>query len=228
VFIFQSVELGLINYWPLDNHVNDTVGGAHMYNGYNFEFVSDRFGDPNSAIRFTEGYYQIPPGVYFNGDYTISVWIKAINTLDAGIIMDFGNSGSDKIKFMTSYTSYVSYAVKPTFYVYTRSSYSTIETSNSLTIGQWTHLLFTSSENSGSVYMNGLLIGKTNNIFTPRNINRTSNYIGRSDGYSNLWADLDDLKIYNRSMSPAEINALFLQQVKTASSNLLGYKMFIY
>jgi hypothetical protein len=29
-------------------------------------------------------------------------------------------------------------------------------------------------------------------------------------------------------MSPAEINALFLQQVKTASSNLLGYKMFIY
>jgi hypothetical protein len=199
--------------------VTDTIGGAHMYNGYNVEFVNDRFGNPNSAIRFTEGYYQIPPGVYFNGDFTISVWYKPINTLYSGTIMTFGNIGSDNIQLINS--------DKLNFHIHVMNYYSTIETSNRLTIGQWAHLGITSSENNCSFYINGLLIVQTNDMYIPRNINRTSNYIGRSGEYYNLWADLDDLRIYNRSMSQAEINALFLQQLKTGSSNLLRYIEFI-
>ena len=204
-----------------------------MYNGYNVKFANDRFGNPNSAIRFTQGYYQIPPWVYFNGDFTVSVWIKAINTINLETIIDFGNIGSDNVQLKTSlgsdynYNSYSFnniYTVKPKFYVYARNSYSIIETSNRLTIGQWTHLVLTFNENVGSVYMNGLLIGQTNDMFTPRNINRTSNYIGRSNQNNNdvyLRADLDDFRIYNKSLSQAEVNSLFLQQVKTGS-NLLG------
>ena len=185
----------------MDNKLTDVAGGANMYNGVNVDFVKDRFGNPNSAIRFTDGYYQVPPGVYFNGDFTISVWIKPINLFNRwGRIIDFGNGApSDNIQFISSYSD----SGKPVFYLYVMNHESHIDPNSPLIIGQWTHLVFTLSETTGSLYMNGLLISQTNNMYSARNINRTSNYIGKSNwaNEGNLWADLDDLRFYNRSMA---------------------------
>jgi hypothetical protein len=197
-----------------------------MYNGVNVDFVKDRFGKPNSAIRFSYGFYQVPSGVYFKGDFTVSVWIKAIGSFYNAPIFDFGNGGSsDNIRFIST-----SYYYSQSFYMFFKNYESRIDASFTLVLGQWTHWVFTLSDTVGSFYANGLLIVQTNDMFIPRNINRTSNYIGKSnwDWQGNLWADLDDLRIYNRSMSQAEINALFLQQAKKESSNLLGFiKRFI-
>ena len=208
----------------MDNNVYDSAGGAHLYNGSNVQFVKDRFGKANSAIRFTDGYYQVPPGVYFKGDFTVSVWIKAIGIVNTGgTIIDFGNGvSSDNIRFITSYQN----EYKPVFYVNINNYESNVEPSLTLVLGQWTHLVFTLSGSNGALYMNGLLISQSSDLFTPRNINRTLNYIGKDnwnsylDGNGNLWADLDDLRFYNRAMSQAEINYLFLQQASTQASNL--------
>ena len=208
----------------MDNNVYDTTGGAHLYNGSNVQFVKDRFGKANSAIRFTDGYYQVPPGVYFKGDFTISVWIKAIGIVNTGgTIIDFGNGvSSDNVRFIASYQN----EYKPVFYVNINNYESGVEPSLTLVLGQWTHLVFTLSGSTGALYMNGLLIGQGSDLFTPRNINRTLNYIGKDnwnsflDGNGNLWADLDDLRFYNRAMSQAEINYLFLQQASTQASSL--------
>ena len=206
----------------MDNQLTDIVGGANMYNGYNVDFVKDRFGNANSAIRFTDGYYQVPPGVYFNGDFTVSVWIKPINGFNTWErIIDFGNGApSDNIQFISSYSD----SGKPVFNLYVMNHESHIDPNLPLIIGQWTHLVFTLSETTGSLYMNGLLISQNNIMYVPRNINRTSNYVGKSNlnGHGNLWADLDDLRFYNRSMTQAEVNYLFLQQIK--NQNLNNYK----
>ena len=229
------MDYGLKNYWPIENHVNDTVGGAHLYNGVNVEFVEDRFGNPNSAIRFTEGYYQIPPGIHFKGDLTVSLWIKP--TLNMEIIMDFTDDRIftyNKIRLLCSYrydNNSSSSSVNPLIaiprcQIFNVDSRSIFASRNPLSIGQWTQLVFTFNENIGSVYMNGLLTGQKNDINTPKNINATLSYIGKSTWIENgnLWADLDDLRIYNRSLSQAEVNSLFLQQVNKGSSNLLGYE----
>ena len=225
-FNILSFDNALTNYWPMDNHVNDTVGAANMYNGYNVQFTKDRFGNENSAIRFSNGFYQVPSGFYYNGDFTISVWIKPIKSFYNAPIFDFGNGGStDSIRFISTTYSYYSQS----FYIFFKNYESRLDTSYNLVLGQWTHFVFTLSDTVGSLYINGLLTNQNENMFSPRNLNRTSNYIGKSSGYSNfLWADLDDLKIYNRSMSSAEVNYLYLQQMKTGSSNSLGYiKRFI-
>ena len=225
-FFYLSLNNGLVNYWPMDNQLTDIVGGANMYNGYNVEFVKDRFGNSNSAIRFTEGYYQVPPGVYFNGDFTVSVWIKPINVFNQWArIIDFGNGGlSDNIQFLSSYSD----RGQPTFYVYIYNYGSSVDPNMQLIIGQWTHLVFTLKESVGTLYMNGLQISQTNTMYVPRNVNRTLNYVGKSnwDGVSNLWADLDDLRFYNRSMTQAEVNYLFLQQASAQTSNLNKYIAF--
>ena len=224
------MEYGLSNYWSMDNHVNDTAGGAHLYNGSNVQFVRDRFGNANSAIRFSDGYFQVPTGVYFKGDFTVSVWIKPIRSFGGGPVFDFigysyNNFGngyySDNIRLITS-TYYSALSNNQLLSIYLRNYESRTEASYPLILAQWAHLVFTLSDTVGSFYINGLLISQKDTMFSPRNVIRTSNYIGRSDGYSNLWADLDDFRIYNRSMSQAEVDYLFLQQVKTESSNLMG------
>ena len=42
----------------MDNHVNDSIGGAHLFNGKNVDFVEDRFGRAKSVtatIKFHQG-----------------------------------------------------------------------------------------------------------------------------------------------------------------------------
>ena len=205
----------------MDNHVNDSIGGAHLFNGKNVDFVEDRFGRAKSAVRFSDGYYQVPPGVYFKGDFSISVWVKAINIpIAGGRIIDFGNgvSGpSDNVQFITSFGA----TAKPVFKIYLKQFETHLESSLPLIIGQWTHLVFTQSDSTGTLYMNGLKISQNSDMYIPRNVNRALNFIGKSysDSERNLWMDLDDLQFYKKSMTQAEVNGLFLQQIKGQQFN---------
>jgi len=67
-------QVFLINHWPMSN-LSDIVGKADLYNGLNYYFVSDRFCTPNSAIYFKNGFLQVPAGVYFSGDFSVTAWI---------------------------------------------------------------------------------------------------------------------------------------------------------
>ena len=183
----------MINYWSIDNHAKDTVGGAHMLNGYNVEFVEDRFGKPNSAIRFSDGYYQVPPGVYFNGDFSVAVWVKINVRIQWASLIDF------------SYDYF--YYHRNNVIITSQPAYKQLTSNLALSIGQWTYLVVTLIENTASIYINGILAAQVFNSEIPTYANRTLNFIGKScsanDG--NLWADLDDLRIYNRALSQSEI-----------------------
>ena len=134
-----------------------------MYNRENVDFVEDRFGNPNSAIRFNGGSYQVPPGVYFNGDFTISLWIKSINdkTFHASIF-DFGNfdndsyyggysngyfessSASDNIQILTSQTSGLE------IFTYLGYFESHFIPNFDFFLGQWTHFVYTLNGTTGT------------------------------------------------------------------------------
>jgi hypothetical protein len=67
----SSQFVGLINYWPIYSSLTtDMIGNKDLYNPVNANFSSDRFGNINSAIYLNNGYYQVPSGVYFYGDFT--------------------------------------------------------------------------------------------------------------------------------------------------------------
>ena len=197
---------GLINYWPIDNHVNDTVSKANMYNGVNVEFVEDRFKIPNSAIRFSVGSYQIKPGFYFNGDFTISLWVKLLNpnSYDHKIITFTNDAVGDSVYLKFYYNQVRLYCI-------VRNSESYISSSINNLYGQWTHIAATLSESTGYLYLNGILAAQSNNMYIPRNVNRTSNYVGIDSGQASLWADLDDLRIYNKPMNQSDVYNLFIE-----------------
>jgi hypothetical protein len=57
------------------SNLNDVVGKANLYDGVDYEFVNDRFCQPNSSIHLNQGNLQVPKDVYFSGDFTVTLWI---------------------------------------------------------------------------------------------------------------------------------------------------------
>ena len=81
----------MINYWPMNN-LSDVVGGANLFGGSSYSFTTDRFGTPNSAIYFNQGYLQAPPGNYFlSGNFTVTAWIYLKSIQSWSRIIDFGD-----------------------------------------------------------------------------------------------------------------------------------------
>ncbi len=88
----SSINSNLVNYWPFNNDLNDVIGGAHMFDGVSYSFSDDRLNTPLSSIYLNNGYVQIPDGVYFNGDFTVTLWIKVLAHRYCSRIIDFGGS----------------------------------------------------------------------------------------------------------------------------------------
>ena len=81
----------------MSTHLNDLVQGIPLTNSINAQFVN------NSYLWLDSGYVTAPPGVYFNGDFSVSVWIKAVNLANWQRVFDFGNGpASDNVLMITT------------------------------------------------------------------------------------------------------------------------------
>lgn len=50
----------MVNYWSFDGSTNDIIGNKNIKNVKNGNLTHDRFGRPNSALRFYYGKGEIP------------------------------------------------------------------------------------------------------------------------------------------------------------------------
>ena len=80
----------------------DQIGGKNLFGGTKYSFCKDRFESPESAICFQNGYLQIPEGVYFAGDFTVTLWLNITSIMFDTRIFDFGNGGSGNNVFLTT------------------------------------------------------------------------------------------------------------------------------
>ena len=192
----------LINYWPMSN-LSDVVGGANLFGGLNYSFVSDRFGSPNSAIYFNKGYLQVPEGVYFSGDFTFTAWIFLKSYQSWSRIFEFGNGdGNDNVALAMNGAS-----SKISGLMFNGSFGSYIHTSSIINLNKWYFISFVLNGTTGYIYVNGSqVINGTLNV--PNNIIRTRNYIGKSNWATDLNADAiyDEFKIYKVALSSNEIS----------------------
>ena len=86
---FDPVKANLTNYWPFDGNLIDVVGGKHMTIGQNASFSSDNNGNTNSSLDLNNGYVKAPDGIYFNGDFTITVWVMPRKFTNGSRLLDF-------------------------------------------------------------------------------------------------------------------------------------------
>jgi hypothetical protein len=213
----------LTHYWPFINStMRDVVGSAHMTQGSNTTFTSDRFGNPNSALALNTGYTIVPSGVYFNTpSFTISVWVypNAVVGIWSRVI-DFTNGPATKtISFCVSSSTYL----KPALGIWDTSSYHVGDfISNTAVINnQWQFLVTTFDGTIAKIYIDGTLTrSSTVALYSLPTVTRTQNWIGKgawsNHGYSS--SILDDLRFFNKSLSQYEILELMNSQTTTTTT----------
>ena len=179
------------------------MSGQHLYGGVNAEYTDDRFGNENSAIHLNNGYIKIPDGTYFNGNFTITAWIKLKSIRWHSRLFDFGNDSENNLMFTFWGTS------SNILFRYSRSNFPYPKaTQRPVELNKWTHFAASLEGNIAKTYLNGELQA-TNLINPPLNLNTKSNFIGHSNnhlyGDQDVDAIFDDIKIYDRALDLYEI-----------------------
>jgi hypothetical protein len=203
----------------MSNNLNDKVGGAHLFGGGDYSFVNDRFSQPNSAIHI-KGYLNIPEGIYFDHDFTISVWIQLLSGVSANeTILNFSNQIVFSVNILTanilgSNVTSVNFNGKVLDSNVTSQTYQR-------KLNKWYHIVYTMQDNIGSIYVDGKLEKKGPQTAVKSALLKF-NYIGR--GIDNLPSNspvYDDIKIYRGAMSPSEVLKDFNESKLGKNKNFL-------
>ena len=160
----------------------------------------------------SNGYFSAPSDVYFNGDFTITALVNVISTQKWARLIDFGVNKTDSI--FLSLSSYLT--GDPTVHVYNSTNYDAMKNASTtaLVVSKWTHVAGILRGNNISIYLNCTLTNSEFITTLPRNVVRTSNYIGRSNWASDSYANAKfrNLRIYNRALSSSELLSDFNYQ----------------
>ena len=158
---------------PFDGDLIDEVGGKNMAMGQSASFTNDKNGKASSALDLNVGYVKAPNGVYFNGDFPITLWAMLRTASDWARILDFADGQSDEIIFGFSYSNTGKVLISVSISLADKTeSY----TDQLLILNQWVFLGATLKGNIAKIYVNGTL-QSTGSSHVPRNLTRNNNLI---------------------------------------------------
>jgi hypothetical protein len=212
----------LVAYYPFDGNANDMSGqGNHGELLGGTTLTADRNGRANSAYNF--GGYNNPSAIriidnnslHFTDQFTVSAWYK-LNGLD-------GMNGLGYYSENGIHCVIAKDGDRGGFCIYTHSigihnssylgSDYNAEIPETSPVGEWVHIAAVVSPNSVEIFQNGQSMEKnTYDAVTITEANNRDLYIGRfgiMGGWYPLNGDIDDIRIYNRALTTAEVQALY-------------------
>jgi hypothetical protein len=222
-----NLQQGLVAWYPFCGNANDESGNGNNGIVSGAELTTDRFGNIQGAYRFngSSDFIQIldSPELNFSNQYSMSVWVK---------IPDYSvNAGSERARTIISKprsaggTGYAFRSIEGFSFdgqnplTYTSGWNNNIINStiggnqDVLALNTWCHLVFTFDGSFVRLYKNGQLVNSRATSFV-LNSAQTSLFIGKEFEFSNQFSrwfkgDLDDVALYNRSLSAEDILELY-------------------
>jgi PKD repeat protein len=202
-----SAPEGLVSWWTGKQTANDFMG---TNNGTLVNGVTYAPGEVNYAFSFngTNQYVAINAADSLTGTFTLDLWVMPMNTN----IMDLiGSLGPGDFSYELSlYGSYIHSEIG--------NGNSWIDASANATFsyqpGNWYHIAEVVTPTNYIMYVNGAVAGSGSHpIDTPvlfdANHQLDIGYIGaHSSNY--MVGSIDELQIYNRALSPSEIEVIYL------------------
>ena len=203
-----NLQTGLVGYWPFCGNANDASGNGNNGTVNGATLTTDRFGNANSAYSFdgVNDFIQTAPWMSgIQNNYSISFWIRELNQspspAEKAVILHRGDM-QDKDIYLLNGNTYFSDRNG----VGIPATYGIV----SSVINTWVNYVFVSTNSEFSIYANGVLLStyaRTNNS------NWSANYLGSYFGgngtdpnwHGSMNGDLDDILIYNRALSSAEV-----------------------
>ena len=207
-----SLTNGLVGYWPFCGNANDDSGNGNNGTVNGATLSTDRFGNSNSAYNFdgVNDFIQAPSINFSN--HTISCWVNletySTNSSGnlSGIISSLMGPPYSGLELRIDGNGFTTYLLGGNSMWY----HNTIP--NSFPLNEWINLTVSWDGSITKIYKNGILIQTLNVPFFTNN--NFPILIGTRGDYSNGgWFDgkIDDIGVWNRSLTQQEITQLFNQ-----------------
>ena len=228
-------EAGLVGYWPLNESSGNTTADK-TNRGNNGKIIGATWG-AETAIKSPDIIREMPSVLNFDGQvdyitlaamnidyskgFSIEAWVYYNSLKMWSRIIDFGNGeNKDNIIFANAGgTNTLMLDIRQGGVGQRLAAEKVLE------IGKWMHLAATvDAAGNGKLYKNGkeVLSGK---IQLPQNINRTLNYIGKSnwprDGYFD--GQIAEIRLWNCTRSPEEVRRDMQWRIASSEPGLVGY-----
>ncbi|MFA5259523.1 MAG: LamG domain-containing protein, partial [Candidatus Pacearchaeota archaeon] len=209
-----SLIQGAVSYWKFDNDYGtvlvDALGrnNGTIYNGvswtssgksggaYNFDGVNDYM----SFRRIIQD------------DFTIAAWVKTSSS-DSCSGSWYQGKGIVDGEVNTVINDFGLVMCRGKLAFGTGSPDNTLTSSQSINSGQWTFVASTRVKSTGlkTIYLNGVSVGtsgaSTSSLTAPSNLTIGNVIVGTGNNFWN--GAIDEVIIFNRSLSEAEINRLY-------------------
>jgi len=198
-------EDGLVAYYPLEGNANDISGNGYHGTVYGATLTQDRFGNPNRAYQFDGVNDYILAPVNINPDVmpkvTMTAWVKANDVASVRQVISTDNGGLDRtvgIDNRLSGTCCWSAFIGTGLLLGDRP----------VNPGEWVFLavVYDQDESTVKIYVNGDC-DQGNGVL---GAGYEYIHIGSNPSYGEYFNGvIDDVRIYNRALSEAEVQMLY-------------------
>ena len=208
-----DLKNGLVGWWKFDETKGKVAkdSSGKKRNGELKNFDSDTAhwvkGPVGNALRFDGKNDYVDVGDFeWGGECSFSGWVKYDKIQFWSRVFDFGN-GASKDNIVLSNQSRTPYLV---FENWNKSSKENKYIPDFWQLGDWVYIVCKVHESGKlNIFKNGKLITSSIRKLTPT-IFRRDQYFGKSNWSGNSYfnGELDDLRLYDRAITEAEVRAL--------------------
>jgi hypothetical protein len=205
---------GLLAYYPFSGNAHDETSNQNHATVLGATLTTDRFGRADSAYQFNgaDQYLSAPHQPYLNltnGDFTIALWALANDPGAGGIFIgkDDGGGNQQKWIFVLGGVPDQEPGMRVHFHVNPPPQWHATALWMPAS-GTWHHYVARKAGTDCSIFIDGNLAS------TPAAIGSISSgitaplTIGQAEGGGWLNGRIDDIRIYNRALSDAQVQAL--------------------
>lgn len=214
----QAVTLTILDsglrVWLKLNETSGTTAADSSGNSANGTLVNGATwttGQSGNGVNLdgSNDHVSLPAGLAnFTGGLTITLWVRVDTVGDYARFVDLGVGQSNQ----NIWFGRVGTTNNLGFKVYNGTAGGTqVTATGAIATGSWQHFAVTQTSTGAVViYKNGAQIA-TGSTTVPVNVTRASNYLGRSNWSANAYLDgvLDDVRIYNRTLSATEVSLVY-------------------
>lgn len=216
--------IGLVAHFPFDGDANDRTSNALNASAHSVTYGTDRVGGTNKACAFngTDAYLDIPDPLNklsFDArsqNYSISSWVylNSVNTPDDQVLLLGRNNATSPYPYYLVYSRYMNRFMWQTWDGNGSPGVVGVSNATAPQAGTWYHLVLTMENGRQRLFING--VDETTPLYNGGQIPNGYGNTQNSDGVRNIGryagappnlfnGKLDDLKIYNKALSPAEV-----------------------
>jgi hypothetical protein len=199
---------GLIAAWLFDGSAIDASGNGNNGTPNGAVLTSDRFGSSNKAYFFNGGANIQGATSSFNfssGSFAISVWVKTSASSGGGVISTH-DAGAGKYSNVGVYIAGNNLGFADVD-INNGAGSTTNFNGRKINDNQWHHILVSRQGSSAKLYIDGVL--DFTDVLSQNPNNSTIFMIGSSYNTAYFIGSIDDVRVYNHTLSDTEISLLY-------------------